>query len=85
MVGHGWYFSSSGNVFEPFSHLNVWGALIRRAGLVDFLFRHEVVDVPVGQWNLILIPSAKFLLLCKCSWRYLGESIAYASNASIGE
>lgn len=66
LSGHHSFHGSSSNMFEPFGHLNVWGALIRRAGLIDFLFRHEVVDVPVGQRNLVLVPFAQFFLLSKC-------------------
>lgn len=70
---------------EPFDDLDVGGALIGSAGLVAFLLRHEIIHIPVGEREFILILLAQELFLGEGRRGELGEGVAQSSNAAVGE
>lgn len=70
---------------EPFDDLDVGGALIGSAGLVAFLLRHEIIHIPVGERDFILILLAQELFLGEGGGGELGEGVAQSSHAAVGE
>jgi len=77
--------AQSSNMSEPFDDLDVGGALIGSAGLVAFLLRHEIIHIPVGEGDFVLILLAQELFLREGGWGELGEGVAQSLDAAVGE
>lgn len=75
----------SRDMLEPFDDLDIRSSLIGSASVVAFLFRHEIVHIPVCEGDFILIFFAQELFLGKGGGGELGEGVAQTSNPVVGK